>query len=93
MNLKEDINKVQKKVENLEQESFAMILLKDYKKQTKRLFIIWFVTFVSFLVLLGYTWYLINDIGSNEEIIEIEDVETIDNSHIKIGDDIWEKSE
>ena len=27
----------------------------------------------------------------NHSSIDIEDVENIDNSHIKIGDDVWEK--
>ena len=40
-----------------------------------------------------YLIYIKHDTAVSEETIEIDDVETIDNSHIKIGDDIWEKSE
>ena len=71
----------------------ASELLHILKVQNKRLFIIWLVTFIAFMALLGYTIWLLNDIGVEESTIEIQDVETIDNSHIKIGDDIWEKSE
>ena len=41
-----------------------------------------------------YLVYILNDIGiiEDSDSIEIQDVESIDNSHIKIGDDIWEKS-
>ena len=47
----------------------------------------WFAT-------IGYLVYVLNDIGTVEEsTIDIDGVETIDNSHIKIGDDVWEKSE
>jgi hypothetical protein len=37
---------------------------------------------------------LLNDFGVSTETdtIDIDNVEAIDNSHIKIGDDVWEKS-
>ena len=41
-----------------------------------------------------YLVYVLNDVGNySEDTIDIQGVETIDNSHIKIGDDIWEKSQ
>ena len=49
---------------------------------------LWFATGV-------YLVYVLNDtsnIETSEDVTEIDGVETIDNSHIKIGDDIWEKS-
>ena len=46
----------------------------------------WFIT-------IGYLVYLLNDIETQIDTIEIQDVEQIDSSHIKIGDDTWEKSE
>lgn len=45
-----------------------------------------------FTCLLGYTIWLLNDIGTTTDTIDIDNVETVDNSHIKIGDDVWEKS-
>lgn len=71
----------------------ATEMLHILKVQNKRLFIIWLVTFIAFMGLLGYTIWLLNDIEvvENTDTIDIQDVEVIDNSHIKIGDDIWEK--
>lgn len=73
--------------------SFASEILADYKKANKRQFIIILVLLGLLLASIGYNIYLINDIGTyDDDIIEIEGVERIDNSRIKIGDDIWEKS-
>lgn len=93
MSIKEDIEELKTKAEELEKESFAMEILKDYKKQNLRLFWMWIITVVALISVSCYLIYVMNDIGVSEETIDIEDVENIDNSHIKIGDDIWEKSE
>ena len=91
MRLKEDMKKINEKVE---QTSFAYELLSDYKKQNKRQFIVILVILSMWFITGAYLVWLLNDIGTIEEsTIDIQDVETIDNSHIKIGDDIWEKSE
>ena len=45
----------------------ASEMLHILKIQNKRLFIIWLVTFVAFIGLLGYTLWLLNDIGTIEE--------------------------
>lgn len=94
MNLKEEVLEMKKEVEEIQEHSFAMELLKDQKKQNKRQFIIILVILGMFTCLLGYTIYLLNDFGVSTETdtIDIDNVETIDNSHIKIGDDVWEKS-
>ena len=95
MSIQEDIEKVENKMKAIENESWAMLVLKDYKKTNKRMFIIWIITFLALVGLSCYTIYLLNDIGTVEDndTIDIQDVESIDNSHIKIGDDIWEKSQ
>lgn len=95
MSIQEDIEKVENKMKTIENESWAMLVLKDYKKTNKRMFIIWIITFLALVGLSCYTIYLLNDIGTVEDndTIDIQDVESIDNSHIKIGDDIWEKSQ
>lgn len=90
MNLKEDIEKVQKKIEET---SFAYELLQDSRKTNKRLFIIIIVILTMWFATGCYLVYILNDVGTiDENTIDIQDVENIDNSHIKIGDDIWEKS-
>lgn len=94
MGLKEDLTEIKKEVQEVQEHSFAMELLKDQKKQNKRQFIIILVILGMFTCLLGYTIYLLNNFGvsTETETIDIDNVETIDNSHIKIGDVVWEKS-
>lgn len=91
---KEEIDNIRNEVHELQEQSLAMSLLKDYKKQNKRQFVIILVILGMFTALLGYTIYLLNDFGVSTETdtIDIDNVEEIDNSHIKIGDDVWEKS-
>lgn len=64
----------------------ASEMLHILKTQNKRLFIIWLVTFIAFIGLLGYTIWLLNDIGTIEESQEISDIDTIENSNIANGD-------
>lgn len=71
----------------------ASEILSDYKKANKRQFIITLVILVMWFLTIGYLVYILNDIGTVESTLDINDVENIDNSHIKIGDDIWEKSQ
>lgn len=66
--MKEEVRELQTELKELKQESFAMELLKDQRKQNKRLFVIWIITFVTLAAVTGYTIYLLNDIG----IIETE---------------------
>lgn len=87
MGLREDIQEVEKEIQDLKEQSLAMELLKDYKKTNKRLFVIWIITFIAFIGLLGYTLWLLNDIGVVETTSqEINDIDTIENSNIANGD-------
>ena len=94
MDIREEVLEMKKEVKEIQEHSFATELLKDQKKQNKRQFIIILVILGMFTALLSYTIYLLNDFGVSTETdtIDIDNVETIDNSHIKIGDDVWEKS-
>jgi len=74
-------------------DSLAGEILQDYKRTNKRQFIIIIVILVMWFITIGYLVYLLNDVGTYEDTIEIENVSQIDNSHIKIGDDTWEKLE
>ncbi len=86
MDLKKEVLELEKEVKEIQEESLAMSLLKDYKKVNKRMFIIILVIFGMFACLLGYTIWLLNDVGTEttttEEIIDIDDVDNIENSHI-----------
>ena len=66
MSIKEDIEKVQKKVNVIEEQSFALDLLRDYKKQNKRQFIVILVILSMWFITIGYLVYVLNDIGTVE---------------------------
>lgn len=72
----------------MEDKSFALELLQDYKKANKRQFIIILVILGMWFITIGYLVYILNDIDYVEEIStqEINDVETIENSDIVNGD-------
>lgn len=76
MGLREEIEDMKKEVKEIEEESLAMSLLADYKSQNKRQFIIILVILGMFACLLGYTIYLLNDIGVSTETdtIDIDNV-------------------
>ena len=92
MSLRDDVEEVKRKAEILENESFAMELLQEAKKINKRTFTMWLVTFLFMVGLVAYVIYLKCDEVTTTSEISVEDVETIDGSTIKIGDDYWEKS-
>lgn len=93
MDFREEVSKMKEQVENVKEEnkSFAMQFVETLKEQNRRLFICWIITFVAFIGLLTYTIWLHNDIVTETQEIAIEDVDTINRSNIKIGDDVWEK--
>lgn len=91
--INKNISDINTNFENIQKNSGAFDLLKTAKSESKRLFILLIIVLVMWFATIGYLVYVLNDIGSyDERTIDIEDVETIDNSHIKIGDDVWEKS-
>lgn len=92
--IRDDIMAVKKQLEEVKEKSFAMELLSDFKKQNKRQFVIILIILMLWFLTIGYLVYVLNDIGvvEDNDSIDIEDVKSIDNSHIKIGDDVWEKS-
>lgn len=74
---KEEIDNIKNEVHELQEQSLALELLKDYKKQNKRQFVIILVILGMFTALLGYTIYLLNDFGVSTETdtIDIDNVE------------------
>ena len=90
---REEVDEMKENLKQVEeqQQSFAMEFVHTLKTQNKRMFVCWLVTFIAFIGLLGYTIWLTNDIVAEVEEISIEDVQNIESSNIKIGDDVWEK--
>ena len=72
--LRDDIMAVKKEVKQIKEQSVAMELLRDARNTNKRLFVIWIITFIAFIGLLGYTIWLLNDIAVEEatETYEVE---------------------
>lgn len=66
----------------------ATEMLRILKVQNKRLFIIWLVTFIAFIGLLGYTIWLQNDIGTIDETVVTQDNENGYNNYIGNDGDI-----
>lgn len=91
MGIREDVLEMKKEVEEIQEQSFAMELLKEDHKKNKRQFIIILVLIGLLALAMTYIVILLNDIETTTETIDIDNVEKIDNSHIKIGDDTWEK--
>ena len=86
MTLKEEVLELEKEVKEIQEESFATQILKDYKRQSKRQFIIILVILGMWFATIGYLVYILNDFGTEttttEELIDIDDVDNIENSHI-----------
>lgn len=88
MSLREDIEEVRDEVRDMNSQSLAYELVKDYKKQNKRLFIIWVITFLTLMGLTCYTVYLLNDIENIEHTKITQENSTGYNNYIGNDGDI-----
>ena len=79
MGIREEVLEMKKEVKEMQEESLAMSLLKDYKKQNKRQYIIILVILGMWFATIGYLVYILNDISTEttttEELIDIEEVQ------------------
>ena len=74
MRLKDDIYYLQQELGDIKQDSFALEMLKDYKKQNQRLFVIILVLLALWLATGSYLIWVLNDIGVEEITKESYDV-------------------
>ena len=88
--MKEDLDMAKKELEELKEQSFAMDLLKDYKNQNKRQFIIILVILTMWFATIGYLVYVLNDIGVIEETTQevMQENESGNNNFIGNNGDI-----
>ena len=88
--MKEDLDMAKKELEELKEQSFAMDLLKDYKNQNKRQFIIILVILSMWFATIGYLVYVLNDIGVIEETTQevMQENESGNNNFIGNNGDI-----
>ena len=83
--------KIENNSKRIKENSYALEILRDYKKAYKRQFIIIFVILVMWFLTICYLVYILNDIGVEETTTttktqEIRDINTMDNSNIVNGD-------
>ena len=85
MGIREEVLEMKKEVEEIQEQSLALELLKDYKKQNKRQFVIILVILGMFTCLLGYTIWLLNDIGNETTTTETYDMNTENGNNNYVG--------
>ena len=86
MGLKEEVLEMEKEVKEIQRQSFAMELLKDQKKQNKRMFIIILVILGMWFLTIGYLVYILNDIGTETTTQEVTQENSNGNNNF-IGND------
>ena len=84
---KGEINNIRNEVHELQEQSLALELLKDYKKQNKRQFIIILVILGMWFATIGYLVYILNDIGTETTTTESYDMSTENGNNNFIGGD------
>ena len=86
--IRDDIMAVKREIKEMKEQSFAMELLHDARKTNKRMFIIIIVILAMFTALLGYTLWLLNDIGTVEDTTVTQENENGYNNFIGNDGDI-----
>ena len=81
----ENMNRLHSHEEKINKNTGALEILKTFKEDSHRFFIMWLVTFLAFLSLLGYVIYLSNDIRT-VTTQEVEQ-ETDEGSNFYVGRD------
>lgn len=72
MNVREEVENMKKEVQDLEQQSLAMELVKDYKKSNKRWYIICILLIIYAASMTIYLIYTLKDIGIEKDIVTQE---------------------
>lgn len=87
MDIREEVLEMKKEVEEIQEQSLALELLKDYKKQNKRQFVIILVILGMWFATIGYLVYILNDIGTETTTTESYDMSTENGNNNFIGGD------
>ena len=87
MSIKDDLKEAKEEIQELKGQSLALDLLRDYKKQNKRQFIVILVILSMWFITIGHLVYILNNISSVETTTqEVSDIETIGGSVVNNGD-------
>lgn len=81
-------NKIDDNAEKIQRNSYALDILKDYKNENKRLFIIVVVILIMWFLTIGYLVYILNDIGTIDETTVTQENENGYNNYIGNDGDI-----
>ena len=84
--IKKNGNNISHNDKRIQQNSYTLEILKDYKTESKRLFIILIIVLSMWFLTIGYLVYVLNDVGTIETTQEISDVETIGGNVVNNGD-------
>ena len=76
--------RIEENFKQISQNSCALDILKDYKSDTKRWFIILIIVLFMWFATIGYLVYVLNDIGTIEETVTQENESGYNND---IGND------
>lgn len=88
MGIREEVLEMKKEVEEIQEHSFAMELLKDQKKQNRRQFIIILVILGMWFATIGYLVYVLNDTNTETtSTTETYDMSTEEGNNNYIGGD------
>lgn len=84
---KEEIDNIKYEVHELQEQSLAMEIIKDYKKQYKRQYIITLVILSMWFATIGYLVYILNDIGTETTTTKSYDMSTENGNNNFVGGD------
>ena len=88
MDIREEVLEMKKEVKEMQEESFATQILKDYKRQSKRQFIIILVILIMWFPTIGYLVYVLNDTNTETtSTTETYDMSTEEGNNNYIGGD------
>lgn len=74
MGIKDDFIEIKKEVEQMQEQSFVLELLKENNKKNKRQHVITIIVLIMLTLSMTYNIFLLRNIGVSEETISIEDV-------------------
>ena len=86
MSIKDDLKETKEEIQELKEQSLAMELYQDSAKDKRKFFYMWLITFIAFIGLLGYTIFLLNDIGVETTTQEVSQ-ENTDGTNNFVGND------
>lgn len=84
--LDENSKKIINNMNQIHQNSGALEILKDFKDDNRRLFIILIIVLFMWFSTIVYLVYVLNDTGTIETTQEVSDVSTINGNVVNSGD-------